>query len=356
MDLHILSNEKRPFNPVSTCLCTMLVTGKEHSGHTAAFQSPFCPKCPSAHCKSWAGMRQQRSDPSRRAVDSPHGWLEVTEPKERQIQKGFMNSSLQRVRVYIVHSLSKPFPLLHRKWLGKTEISVYTETFVFGTIPCERHFSCVNLIFFLLWRHEWDIFTTISSLWPTGPAPRPIFLLNQTLLCSGTRTTLSAVGKKTTLPQRSPGQTSIAIFKRQLHVYWEKQTNLRKGFFSAMSMLCVLQCLLILSLTPFRLITPFLWRTEILSFLVISMVINIYVSEAGLNDKYLKDKYVLFGYSAARKHVQLFKCQLSGCWLYGEGFCQASSQAEPGRRHVSWLMVLGREGEYRNELGGSMRR
>lgn len=146
---------------------------------------------------------------------------------------------LQRVRVYIVHSLSKPFPLLHRKWLGKTEISVYTETFVFGTIPCERHFSCVNLIFFLLWRHEWDVFTTICSLWPTGPAPRPIFLLNQTLLCSGTRTTLSAVGEKTTLPQRSPGQTSTAIFKRQPHVYWEKQTNLRKGvFFSHEYALC----------------------------------------------------------------------------------------------------------------------
>jgi len=60
------------------------------------------------------------------------------------------------------------------------------------------------------------------------------------------------------------------------------------------------------------------------------------------------DKYALFGCSAAVKDVQLVKHQLSGCQLYSEDFCQANNQAEPGRTHMSWLMVLGREGKYRN--------
>lgn len=80
------------------------------------------------------------------------------------------------------------------------------------------------------------------------------------------------------------------------------------------------------------------------------------MSQAGLKYKYLKDKYVLFGCSAAGKDVQLVKHQLSGYQLYREDFCQATRQAEPGRRRASWLMVLGTEGEYRNGFGGTMGR
>lgn len=170
--------KKRPFNPVRTCLCIMWVTGKEHSGHTAASQSPFCCKCPSAHYKFQAGMRQQRSDLSVRAMESPHGWLRSNRAQSKADTKRIYEFQLAEtlcVYIYLSHSFSKPFPHLHRKRLGKTETFGHTETFVCDTIPWERHFSCVNLIFFLLCRHEWDIFTIICSLWRTGSAPRPIF-------------------------------------------------------------------------------------------------------------------------------------------------------------------------------------
>ena len=178
-------------------------------------------------------MKQQRSDPSMRAVESPHEWLKVIEPKERQIQKGLMNSSSQRVRVYIVHSFSKPFPLLHRKWLGKTETSGYTENFVLS------HFSCVNLIFFLLCRHAWDVFTITCFLWHTAPAPRLLFLLNQILLCCPSllwdKKHSFCCWKEDKAASKVSWPDIHGTFnvtkKRQQHVHLEKQTNLVKGFF-----------------------------------------------------------------------------------------------------------------------------
>lgn len=133
MALHISSSEKRPFDPSWTCLCIVHLTVKGHSACTAASQSPLYPKCQSAHCKTHVAMRQQRPDPSMGTTESSHGWLEVTEPKERQTQ---INSSVQRALIQQAISL---FAL---KMTIQNRKPPYRETFTFGTVPCAKHFLC----------------------------------------------------------------------------------------------------------------------------------------------------------------------------------------------------------------------
>lgn len=228
MALHISSSEKRPFDPSWTCLCIVHLTVKGHSACTAASQSSLYPKCQSAHCKTHVAMRQQRPDPSMGTTESSHGWLEVTEPKERQTQ---INSSVQRALIQQAISL---FAL---KMTIQNRKPPYRETFTFGTVPCAKHFLC-----------ELDLFPPLQTqmrclhhhLLPLTQwsSTKTYFLLNQTFffffpkLCgSGARNTLPTVAeKKTMLPQRSPDQISVALSKlprRDYTICWEKKTNLR---------------------------------------------------------------------------------------------------------------------------------
>lgn len=83
LDLHILSSEKRPFDPVRTSLWIMMAKSiliiQLLSSHSSA------PKVHHTKCP-W------RSDPSTGALES-HGQLEVIKHKERQIQKRFKANS-----------------------------------------------------------------------------------------------------------------------------------------------------------------------------------------------------------------------------------------------------------------------
>lgn len=73
-------------------------------------------------------------------------------------------------------------------------------------------------------------------------------------------------------------------------------------------------------------------------------------SQGGAKEQTPKGQICFIWLFSSWKSCPESQTQWSGCQIHAEGSCWASSQSEPGRRCGNWMMVLGRDGNYRNEL------